>query len=118
MTPQEQAHFRILNALEKNPRVTQRELAEQLGLSLGRANFLINALIDKGAIKIGAFRRSGQKLNKIAYILTPSGIRERLRVTQDYLARKKVEYEALKIEIEALEQESLSRDPAPERNPG
>lgn len=107
MTPQEQAHFRILKALEKNPDLTQRELAEEVGLSLGRTNYLVNALIEKGAIKIGNFRRAGDKLNKIAYLLTPAGIRERIRMTQGYLDRKKAEYEALKAEIEALEQESL-----------
>ena len=106
MTPQEQAHFRILKVLEKNPDLTQRQLADEVGLSVGRTNYLVNALIEKGAIKIGNFRRAGDKLNKIAYLLTPSGIRERFRLTQGYLVRKKAEYEALKAEIEALEKES------------
>lgn len=109
MTPEEQAHFRVLQAIERNPDITQRELAEQLGISLGRTNFLINALLDKGAIKMENFRRSDTKLKKIAYLLTPSGIAERLRLTQGYLAAKRAEYQNLKAEIKALEQEeSLS----------
>jgi EPS-associated MarR family transcriptional regulator len=109
VTPEEQAHFRVLQAIERNPDVTQRELAEQLGISLGKTNFLINALLDKGAIKMENFRRSDTKLKKIAYLLTPSGIAERLRLTQGYLAAKRAEYQNLKAEIKALEQEeSLS----------
>ena len=79
MLPKEQAHFRILKALEDNPDLTQRELAEQLGLSLGKINYQLNALIAKGAIKIDNFQRGNNKLNKIAYLLTPSGLSERLR---------------------------------------
>ncbi len=107
MTPEEEAHFRVLKAIEDNPDITQRELAERLGLSLGKANFLINALLEKGAIKMENFRRSDTKLKKIAYLLTPTGIAERLRLTQGYLARKRNEYENLRTEIEALERESL-----------
>jgi EPS-associated MarR family transcriptional regulator len=105
MTPREEAHFRILKALENNPDLTQRELAEEVGLSLGKTNYQLNALINKGAVKLGNFQRDGNKLNKIAYLLTPSGFSERLRLTQGYLARKKAEYEALQAEIEALEKD-------------
>lgn len=116
MTPQQQAQFRILKILELNPATTQRELAEQLNLSLGRTNYLLNALIEKGRIKIGNFQRSGQKLNKIAYLLTPAGVRARLRMTQGYLERKKIEYEALKREIEVLEKESAGSPSVAEQN--
>ena len=105
MTPEEQAHFRVLKAIERNPDITQRELAEQLGISLGKTNFLINALLDKGAIKMENFRRSDTKLKKIAYLLTASGISERLRLTQGYLVAKRAEYQNLKAEIKALEHE-------------
>ncbi len=71
--PEEEAHFRVLQAVARQPDITQRELAEQLGLSLGKTNFLINALLEKGAIKMEGFRRSDTKLKKIAYLLTPSG---------------------------------------------
>lgn len=107
LTPEEQAHFRVLQAIERRPDITQRELAEQLGLSLGKTNFLVNALLEKGAIKMENFRRSDTKLKKIAYLLTPSGIGERLRLTQGYLAAKRAEYENLRAEIEALERDSM-----------
>ena len=115
MTPQEEARFRVLRILEKNPDITQRELAEQMGLSLGKTNYLLNALLDKGAIKMENFRRSDSKLKKMAYLLTPAGISDRIHLTQSYLARKQVEYEALKAEIESLQQEASARDAASER---
>lgn len=102
MTPKEQAYFRVLRAVELNPDITQPQLAKQLGISMGKANYLINALIDKGLIKIGNFRRRGDKLNKIAYLLTPEGLKNRTELTRNYLARKETEYEALKAEIESL----------------
>lgn len=107
MIPKEHAYFRVLKAFENNPGLTQRELAEHLGISLGKTNFLINALLEKGAIKMENFRKSDTKLTKIAYLLTTTGISERLRLTQGYLAAKRTEYEALKAEIEALEKEAL-----------
>ena len=110
MTPEDEAHFRVLKALEGNPNLTQRELAGQLGLSLGKTNFLINALLEKGAIKMENFRRSDTKLKKIAYLLTPSGIHERMRLTQSYLARKRLEYENPKAEIRALERDTAAVD--------
>ena len=108
MTSEEEAHFRVLKAIEANPDITQRELAETLGLSLGKANFLVNALMEKGAIKMENFRRSDTKLKRIAYLLTPAGIAERLRLTQGYLERKRKEYEDLRQEIKALERESVN----------
>lgn len=105
MTPEEQAHFRILRAFQENPDLTQRELSEKLGISLGRANFLIDALMEKGALKMERFRHSDTKLKKIAYILTPTGLAERVRLTQSYLEKKKAEYKALKAEIESIEKE-------------
>lgn len=112
MTPQEQAHLRILRALEENPGLTQRELARTLGISLGRTNYLIDALLEKGTLKMERFRRSDTKLKKIAYVLTPSGISERLRLTRDYLSRKRHEYEAIRAEIEALEHEMIRQPSA------
>ena len=70
-------------------------------------NYLLNALVEKGLIKIGNFHRSGKKLNKIAYLLTRKGIAHRLKLTQSYLERKRIEYEALKAEIEILESENI-----------
>lgn len=105
MTLQEQAHFRILRLLEQNPEQTQRQLAEDLGVSVGKINYIVNALVEKGLIKIGNFQKSGHKLNKIAYLLTPEGVRHRILLTRTYLARKEAEYHALTAEIEAVRSE-------------
>lgn len=102
MTPKEEAYFRILRAIELTPDITQPRLAKQLGVSMGKANYLLNALIDKGLVKIGNFRRRGDKLNKVAYLLTPEGLRNRMELTRGYLTRKEAEYEALRAELEAL----------------
>jgi len=103
MTPQQLAHFRILHLLEQHPEFTQRELSAALGVSVGKANYLINSLVDKGHIKIEAFRCTGDKLNKIAYLLTPEGLSNRMALTRDYLERTTREYEALKAEIDSLQ---------------
>ena len=106
LTPKEAARFRVLSILKETPDITQRQLSEQLGLSLSKTNYLLNSLIDKGAVKMENFRRSDTKLKKIAYILTPSGISERIAMTTSYLQRKRVEYDALRAEIEAIEREA------------
>jgi EPS-associated MarR family transcriptional regulator len=111
MTPlQEDTRFRVLRALQDNPRLTQRELSERLGVSLGATNFVLRALMEKGAIKIRNFRGNTRKLS-YAYILTPHGLAEKASLTARFLARKQKEYESLKAEIEAvsreLEQETL-----------
>ena len=103
LTPKEAARFRVLSILKETPDITQRQLSEQLGLSLSKTNYLLNSLIDKGAVKMEKFRRSDTKLKKIAYILTPSGISERIAMTTRYLERKRAEYDALRAEIEAIE---------------
>lgn len=111
MTPQQQAHFRVLQILGEHPEINQRDLAQRLGVSLGKTNYLLNALIEKGWIKIGNFQRSDEKLRKIAYLLTPAGIRQRIHLTQGYLARKEAEYEALKVEIAALRRQAVALAP-------
>ena len=94
--------FRLLRLLETHPEKSQRELSEEVGLSLGAINYVIKALVDKGEVKINNFRASNNKL-RYAYILTPSGIEAKARLTAGFLQRKYAEYEALKAEIEALE---------------
>jgi EPS-associated MarR family transcriptional regulator len=101
---QEDTHFRVLRALQDNPHITQRQLALRLGVSLGVTNFVLRALMDKGAIKVRNFRGSTQKLS-YAYILTPQGLTEKAALTARFLVRKQKEYEALKAEIEAVGQE-------------
>lgn len=98
----EDAHFRVLRLLEENPELSQREVAEALGVSLGATNYILRALVEKGQIKIQNFRAADNKL-RYAYILTPSGIEAKARLTVGFLKRKYAEYEALKSEIEGLE---------------
>jgi len=102
MTPKEEIYFRILRAVELNPDITQPLLAKQLGISLGKTNYLIKALVEKGLIKIGNFRRCEKKLNKIVYLLTAEGLKNRMQLTRNYIARKEKEYEAIKNELESL----------------
>lgn len=96
--------FRVLRLLEESPDLTQREIADKLGVSLGGVNYCLRALIDKGFVKIQNFKGSENKLG-YAYFLTPQGIYEKSKLTAGFLKRKMAEYEALKSEIEALEKE-------------
>ena len=101
---QEDTHFRIMRILQDNPDLTQRELADQLGMSVGGLNYCLKALIDKGFVKMGNFQKSKNKF-KYVYLLTPQGIAERVMLTSRFLQRKMEEYEALKAEIERLRAE-------------
>jgi EPS-associated MarR family transcriptional regulator len=98
---QEDTHFRIMRILQETPDLTQRELAERLGMSVGGLNYCLNALIDKGLIKMQNFSKSKNKF-KYVYLLTPMGVAEKVTLTTRFLSRKMEEYEALKLEIEAL----------------
>ena len=101
---QEDTHFRMMRILQDNPDLTQRELADKLGLSVGGLNYCLNALIEKGFVKMGNFSKSKNKF-KFVYLLTPQGIAEKVALTSRFLKRKIEEYEALKTEIEALRSE-------------
>jgi EPS-associated MarR family transcriptional regulator len=103
---QEEARFQILRLLHENPELTQRELGERVGVSLGAVNYCLKSLVKLGFVKVGNFASSQNKLG-YAYVLTPSGIGERVRLTGRFLARKKAEYEALRIEIDALSREIM-----------
>lgn len=98
----ESIRFQLLRALEQNPKATQRELAQELGISLGRVNYCINALVVKGQMKVENFKASRNKWGYV-YVLTPSGVAERAALASRFLARKLKEYEAIKAEIEALQ---------------
>jgi len=104
MTPAEEVHLRILRIVEEDPHISQRQLAERLGASLGKTNYLLKALLDKGYIKAGNFLRAEDKL-KYVYLLTPEGIHAKLRLTRNYLARKEQEYIAMKEEIDHMRAE-------------
>ena len=101
---QEDTHFRIMRILQENPDLTQRELAEKLGMSVGGLNYCLNALIDKGLVKMQNFSNSKNKF-KYVYLLTPMGIAEKVALTTRFLSRKMEEYKALELEIRSLENE-------------
>jgi len=101
----EDTHFRIMRILQENPDLTQRELAEKLGISVGGLNYCLNALIDKGLVKMQNFSQSKNKFGYV-YLLTPRGISEKITLTSKFLDRKQAEYEALKAEIESLKAQS------------
>jgi EPS-associated MarR family transcriptional regulator len=95
-------HFRVLHLLEGEPTLTQRELAQKLGISLGGVNYCLKALIEIGHIKAGNFSKNPDKLVYL-YLLTPQGIAEKAKLTAGFLKRKMFEYHALKKEIEAIQ---------------
>jgi len=97
--------YKILKILERNPQLTQRQVADELGVSLGKTHYVIHALIDKGLLKLGNFRKSNNKIGYI-YLLTPQGIIQKSDLAQSFLLRKQQEYEKLKTEIEELMKES------------
>ena len=97
----EDLHFRVLKFLQDNPDLSQCDLAERLGVSNGKLNYCLNALIDKGLVKLGNFAQSKHHFG-YAYLLTPAGIAEKAALTGRFLKRKMAEYEALQAEIEAL----------------
>ena len=98
---QEDTNFRLMQLLHDNPYMSQREMAKALGISFGGINYCLNALIEKGLIKIHNFSQNQNKFG-YAYLLTPSGISEKAVLTGSFLKRKLQEYEALKAEIKAL----------------
>jgi EPS-associated MarR family transcriptional regulator len=102
---QEDVRFRILRLLYENPEMSQRDLADAVGISLGSANYILNALIEKGLVKLENFRSAKDK-RRYAYILTPKGLSEKAAITQRFVERKRAEYLALKEEIGGLERES------------
>ena len=108
----EETHLKVLRLLQGNPRLSQREVSEALGVSLGKTNFCLKALVDKGLVKVKSFRKSQNKL-AYAYLLTPSGIAEKSALTALFLKYKMVEYEHLQAEIAALQLE-VSGEPASE----
>ena len=99
-----ETHLKLLRHLEENPDVTQRELARELGISLGKANYCLKALINKGLIKAKNFKNSANK-RAYLYILTPQGIEAKALISVRFLQRKMEEYEALRQEIEQLKSE-------------
>lgn len=100
----DEIRLQILRELDRDPKMSQRQLARTLGVSVGKANFCLQALVERGLVKVENFRRSGNKL-AYAYQLTPRGIADKARTTKRFLHIKQKEYELLQTEIEELRRE-------------
>ena len=107
----EDTRFRVLRLLEQNPEMSQRELADAVGISNGSAHYLLSALAERGLIKVGNFTASNDK-RRYAYILTRRGVMEKAAITSRFLSRKLEEYEALKHEISEIEAELKAEEPS------
>ncbi len=107
---QEDTYFRVMRILQENPDLTQRELAEKMGISVGGLNYCLRALMRKGLVKMKNFANSKNKFGYV-YVLTPTGVAEKAAITHRFLQRKMDEYEALKAEIEALKIEAAINSP-------
>ena len=107
--PSKETHLRVLRLLQANPHMTQRDLADELGVSLGKVNYCMKELLKKGLIKMQNFGKSHNKLS-YAYLLTPSGVAAKARLTAEYLRIKIDEYESLKREIKQLRGEASGRE--------
>lgn len=101
---QEDTHYRVLRLFEDNPEMSQRALAQAVGVSVGGMNYVLNALIEKGLVKLGNYKAAENK-RRYAYVLTPKGLDQKAVMTRAFLARKIEEYKALQDEIDALEAE-------------
>jgi EPS-associated MarR family transcriptional regulator len=97
----EDARFRVLHLLQENPNISQRDIANRLGISLGGVNYCLRGLVEKGLVKLKNAQKSESKL-KYAYLLTPHGIAEKSEMTARFLKRRMREYEAIRMEIEAV----------------
>ena len=100
----DELRLRVLRALEANPELSQRQLAAELGVSLGGVNYALKALVERGFVKAGNFRKSGNKVAYL-YVLTPQGVAEKASLATAFLGRKLEEYEVLRQEIESLKGE-------------
>ena len=105
---QEDTYFRVLRILQDRPDVTQREIAQLLGVSTSGLNYCLNALMAKGLVKVQNFTQSQNKFGYM-YLQTPAGIAEKMALTGSFLERKMDEYEALRLEIEALQSEIAAK---------
>lgn len=97
--------LRVLRLLDASPDLTQRQMALEMGFSLGKANYCLRALLAKGFVKVQNFSNSTNKRG-YAYLLTPEGVAAKASLTRGFLARKREEYEALRLELDSLQQES------------
>jgi EPS-associated MarR family transcriptional regulator len=113
MTPSvsDEIRYRLLRYLEQHPDASQRELARHLGVSVGKINYCVRALIGKGLVKMRNFRGSTKKIAYV-YVITPKGMQEKISVTSRFLKRKLVEYDSISAEIQRLTRELAESDVA------
>ena len=97
---EKQDHFEILRKIKREPYFSQRELAKQLGFSLGKLNYCLKSLQKKGFVKLQNFQKKTNKINYLRYVITPKGISERAKLTVNFMKRKMKEYDELKKELE------------------
>ena len=106
--PNKQNKYQLLKSLEQDANLTQRQLSKELGISLGKVNYSLKSLIQKGFVKINNFKNSKHKI-QYSYLLTPRGIEEKTKLTIEFLKTKTKEYEALKKEVEKLTNAKTSK---------
>ena len=111
MAASEEAHYKLMRLLEANPGMSQRELAQQLGISLGKVNYCLQAVVSKGWIKATNFKNSRNKA-AYSYLLTPRGLEMKARLTARFLSIKMREYEVLRAEIAEMQRETERDRPA------
>lgn len=107
----DETRYQIIKLIEENPSISQRELADRLGVSLGKVNYCLRALINVGWVKAGNFVRSNNKM-RYAYVLTPAGLHEKTKITARFLQKKQAQYESLKVEIARLKSELDDNSPS------
>jgi EPS-associated MarR family transcriptional regulator len=106
----DETHYKLLSLLQENPDISQRQLAEEMGVSVGKINYCIKALLKVGHVKLNNFARSKNKLGYV-YVLTPKGVKEKAQVTLRFLELKQVQYDQIQKEIVDLQREiSLSKN--------
>ena len=106
--PNQQSKYQLLKSIEQNANLTQRQLSKELGISLGKVNYCLKSLIQKGFVKINNFQNSKHKL-QYSYLLTPTGIEEKTKLTIEFLKVKTKEYEVLKEEVERIKNAKTSK---------
>jgi len=100
-----ETHLKILKHIESNPHISQRQMAQELGVSVGKINYCVRALITKGWLKAGNFKRSSNKMSYL-YLLTPAGVDEKTKLTASFLKLKIIEHEIITQEIEQLKRDA------------
>jgi len=110
---QEDVRLRVMRLIDENSRMSSRQIADKVGIANGSAYYVLTALVEKGFVKLGNFKNNPRK-DQYAYLLTPKGIREKSLLTHRFIDRKRQEFDALRAEIESLEEEAgLAKDVNP-----